>query len=211
MSGKAEHRTGIAWSKSELKALALFREDYRKSIHVREIARRVGVRPSSILPHLQKLVNLNVLTHSLVPRGRNKEYSLNLDNLSTKYCMAEAEINVTFNFLQNNYLIKKVLSELGKELEGVALLFGSYAKQVATAKSDIDIFLISNHKVNDSSVEEISRTIGKDINVERADRGQFVRNFSGNEPLTREVVGNHIILKGFDVFCDMMWDYYVGK
>ncbi|HYB06842.1 MAG TPA: nucleotidyltransferase domain-containing protein [Nitrososphaerales archaeon] len=211
MLGKNEHPNGIALSRSELKALALFREDYKKSIHVREIARRVGVDPSTILQHLQKLVDLNVLTYSLAPKGKNKEYSLNLESLSTKYCMAEAEINTTFNFLQHNYLISKVLSELGNDLDGITLLFGSYAKGTATAKSDIDLFLISGRKVSESLIGEVSRTIGKDINIERATKNRFMESFSSNEPLTREVVGNHIILKGFDGFCDMMWHYFGGR
>jgi hypothetical protein len=30
-----------------------------------------------------------------------------------------------------------------------------------------------------------------------------------NDPLIKEVVSNHIILKGIDEFCDIMWSYHV--
>jgi predicted nucleotidyltransferase len=210
MLGKTEHHAETALSKSALKALALFREDYRKSIHVREIARMVGVKPSTILPHLKKLVDLNVLTYSLAPKGKNKEYALNLENLSTKYCVAEAELNVTFNFLQNNYLVKKILAELDKSLDGIVILFGSYAKGAATPRSDIDIFLITNSRVDDNLIEEEGRLVGKDINVQRLTRPRFLENLKSRDPLTNEVVGNHVLLKGIDDFCDMMWQYHGG-
>jgi len=193
-----------------LKALALFRDDYSKSIHVREIARQVGVDPSTILSQLQKLVSLNVLTYSLVPRGRNKEYRLNLENLSTKYCMVEAEANLTLNFLQGNYLIKKILSELDRDLDGIVILFGSYARGAATAKSDVDILVITSTKINERLIEEEERIVGKDISVQRASRSRFLDGLRGNEPLMKEVVGNHILLKGIDDFCDVLWHYHGG-
>jgi hypothetical protein len=37
---------------------------------------------------------------------------------------------------------------------------------------------------------------------------QFVQGLEKNDPLVREVTADHILLKGIDDFCEILWRYY---
>ena len=92
-------------NKTTIRILGLFLGDYRRSMHVREIARDVGVDVKAVGLQLRRLENINVL--SSIIKGRNKEYRLKLDNLVAKYYMILAETFASIRFLEKNFLIKK--------------------------------------------------------------------------------------------------------
>jgi hypothetical protein len=57
-------------NQTTLKILGLYMSDYRRSLHLRQIAR--------VQLQLKRLKRMNIL--SSVRKGRNKEYSVNLQN-----------------------------------------------------------------------------------------------------------------------------------
>ncbi|MGB9003018.1 MAG: hypothetical protein WCC52_04345, partial [Nitrosotalea sp.] len=64
-------------TQTTLKIISLYRYNYAVSVHLREIARETNVDVKSIQLQLKKLEKINVLSSAV--RGRNKEYTLNLD------------------------------------------------------------------------------------------------------------------------------------
>jgi len=196
-------------NQTTLKILALYTNDYRKSLHLREIARETKVDVKAVQLQLKRLEKINVL--SSIIKGRNKECSLNLDNSIIKYYMIMAETFSSIIYLRKNFLIKKVVNEIGNQIEGVIVLFGSFAKGQTTKESDIDLFAISDKKLNMSAVREAGKLVGRSISVKSASKRQFMKGLKENDPLISEVVSNHVILKGVDDFCDIIWRYHARQ
>lgn len=196
-------------NKTTLKILGLFLGDYRRSMHVREIARDVSVDVKAVGLQLRRLENINVL--SSIIKGRNKEYRLKLDNLVAKYYMILAETFASIRFLEKNFLIKKLMSETGDKIEGTTVLFGSFAKGEMTEESDIDLFIISDRKTDAGVIRETGSLIDREVNLKSTSMKQFLNGLMDNDPLIMEVVSNHIVLKGIDDFCEIMWRYNAGR
>lgn len=192
-----------------LKILGLYCADYGRSLHLREISRQTKVDVKAVQLQLRRLEKINVV--SSVLKGRNKEYSLNLGNSITKYYMIMAETFASIIYLRKNFLIKKTVSEIGNLIEGTMVLFGSFARGQVTKESDIDIFVVSGKKIPMSTVREAGRLIGRTISIKSASRRHFMKGLEEKDPLISEVVSNHIILKGVDDYCDIIWRYYAGQ
>lgn len=193
-------------NQTTLKILLLYTNDYRQSLHLREIARATNVDVKAIQLQLKKLESANVA--SSIMKGRNKEYLLNLNNLTTKYYLVMAETFGSARFLQNSFEVKKMIGEMESLVDGIVLLFGSFAKRRDTKESDIDLFMITDKQIDRRSVLSRGDLIGRTINIKSSTKPQFERNMLNNDPLVSEVVSNHIVLKGVDEFCDIMWRYY---
>ena len=195
-------------NQTTLKILSLYKSDYRRTSHLREIAREIGVDVKSTQIQLRRLESVRILSSAF--KGRNKEYSLNLSNLLTKYYMTLAETFTSITYLEMNFLIKKIVSELDHRIQETIILFGSFAKGDATKESDIDPFTVTEQelKVHIDAAREVEGLIGRKINVKSTCEAEFVKGFARGDPLIREVVSDHIILKGIDSFVGMMWRIY---
>lgn len=196
-------------NQTTLKILGLYLDDYKKSLHMREISRKTKIDVKAIQLQLKKLEKINVL--SSIIRGRNKDYRLNLNNVTTKYYLVMAEIFVSIIYLKKNFMIKKIVEEIENKIHDPLILFGSFAKGTYTKESDVDVFVISDKKINTSSIIEATNMVGREISLKSANRQQFLEGLRNNDPLIKEVVSNHIILKGADEFSDIMWCYHAVR
>lgn len=196
-------------NQTTLKILGLYASDYGKSLHLREIARETGVDVKAVQLQLKRLERVNVV--SSVMRGRNKEYRLNLGNLMSRYYMVLAETFASVSYLGANFLVKKVVGGIGDRVEGTVILFGSFARGEATKGSDIDLFVIGDEKIDKSTINEVGNLVGREISVKSSDKGQFLKGLGEGDPLIREVVSSHVVLKGVDEFCDIMWRYHAKR
>jgi len=199
-------------NQTTLKILSLYANDYKKSLHVRAIARETEVDVKAIQLQLVRLERANVLKSVL--KGRNKEYFLNLDNYITKHFMAMAESFTSANFLTNNFVIKKIINEVGDKLEGIVVLFGSFVAGKQIKESDIDLFVVGEKElgsIGKAAIAEESRLIDREVSVKYSTRRKFIQGLETGDPLVREVISNHILLKGVDEFCEMMWRYYAKR
>lgn len=193
-------------NQTTLKVVLLYANDYRKPLHLREIARATQVDVKAIQLQLKKLERMNIVLSNM--RGRNKEYLLNLDNVTTKYFLVMAETLASAHFLQNNFRIKKMIGEMGPLLHGIVLLFGSFAKRRATRESDIDLFVVTDKEIDRRAVLSGGDLIGRTINIKASGRTQFEKSMREKDPLVSEVLSDHVVLKGVDDFCDIMWRYH---
>lgn len=195
-------------NQTTLKILSLYRNNYKIYLHVREIARETKVDVKAIQLQLKRLERANILSSAL--KGKNKEYRLNLTNIAAKYYLIMAEAFFTIIFLDKNFQIKKVINEISGKIDGVILLFGSFAKGYATKESDIDIFIINDKEFDKSAIAEVGDIIGRRISIKSSTRKQFLDGLKNADPLIREVALAHITLKGADYFCTILWEYYAG-
>ena len=78
-------------------------------------------------------------------------------------------------------------------------------------ESDIDLFSIDGKKIEHNMILKTASLIGRNINIKSTTESKFSSSLKNNDPLINEVVSNHIVLKGVDKFCDIMWRYYETK
>jgi predicted nucleotidyltransferase len=193
------------------KILMLYRIDYSASIHVRAVAKLLGTSHVALLPYLKRLEKLKILNSEKA--GRNKQYTLNKDNLLTKYFLTATEELVTIDYLETNFLIKKLAEHLNDiDTSNSLILFGSHAKDYATKESDIDLFSIG--KLTEDQLKHIKRfegTFGRKINIKTATTDNFNRGLRTGDILIKEVVKNHIILRNAEPFVTLLWRQYVER
>ncbi len=194
-------------NQTTLKILQLYSGEYGKRLHLREIARAVGVDVKAVQLQLRNLEENNVLRSEL--RGRNKDFSLNPENPMTMYHMVLAEVYTSIRLMETSYPIKRVAGELLGKVRGIVAVFGSYAKAVEDEESDIDILVIGD----DLPVEltDLNDVIGREVNIRHISTESFSTGIKNRDPLIVEVESSHVLLSGFDDFCEAMWNIHKGS
>jgi hypothetical protein len=191
--------------------LSLYRTNYATALHVRAMAKKLGVSHVTLLPHLRQLEKTKILLSRKV--GKNKEYLLNPNNSLTKRYLEIAEQLATIDYLNKNFLIKKISDQLSSlNLTGPLVLFGSYAKDYSTEASDIDMFYLGRlEQDHQSKIKKCGKTYGKEINIKTSNIGNFHNGLRTGDTLIREIVENHIILQNPGPFVNMVWRYYTER
>jgi predicted nucleotidyltransferase len=199
-------------NRTTLKILGLYRSDYSRSLHLRQIARETNVDVKAVQLQLKRLEKMNIL--SSVRKGRNKEYSVNLQNAIAKYYLMLAETFASITYLARNFLVKKIATEISDRLEGATILFGSFAKEKSNKESDVDLFVINENKPGapaKNAVRDVGDRVGREISLKHGTKRQFLEGLKEGDPLVREVVSSHVVLRGVDDFCDLMWRYHARQ
>lgn len=96
--------------------------------------------------------------------------------------MILAEVFATITFLNSSFLVKKIMSEMSSKVEGVIVVFGSFAKGEETEGSDVDFLILTEKEVDPNLMVEVSTLVGREINVKYTDKNQFLRGLENNDP-----------------------------
>jgi len=196
---------------NNFRILSLYRNDYSASTHIRAMAKLIGTSHVALLPYLKRLEELKILYSEKT--GKNKQYHLNKDNILTKHYLTITEELTTIDYLEKNFLIKKLAEHLNEiNTANPLILFGSYAKDYATEESDIDLFCIGKLAENQiSRIKKFESTFGKKVNVKTATTENFNTGLRTGDILIKEVVKNHVILKNADPFVTLLWRYHTER
>jgi len=187
--------SNMLFNKNELKILGEFGSSYHGRIYGREIAKNLGMNQKTVSNVLNILERENVLKS--VYEGRNKYCYLNSNNLHIKEILKLVEISRKVGFLERNGRKRALFDEVEKRASGILVVFGSYARGEETRNSDLDIFLIG--KIGElTDLEELWRI---KINTVKSTKGKFDK---GNN-FIKEIIKNHIVLKGVEDFVEMLW------
>ncbi len=193
-------------NQTTLKILSLYRDDYTKSLHLRAIARETGVDVKAIQHQLKRLEETNLLASQI--QGRNKEYRLNLANPAGRYYMVIAEAYATALFLATHFPVKRIMGEIMDNVDGTIIIFGSEVKGGARKESDIDLLALTSRKLDRGPVQEAAGLVNRKVSLKSMTKSQFIEGLEKNDPLVREVTADHVLLKGIDDFCEILWRYY---
>lgn len=159
----------------------------RKRWHMRALAKELDINHMVIFRKLRELFKENVLDYD--EEGKNKVYSLK------KTSEAKAYVFMTENYKLNKLL--KKYSNLRKIIEKIqtnkriklAVIFGSYAKDIAKRTSDIDIYIETTNKMIKHDLEMINSKTS--IKIGKYDKKNL---------LIKEIEKNHVIIKGVEEF-----------
>ena len=94
---------------NKITIISLYRSNYSAKFHIREMAKLTNKNHVTLLPHLKALETDKILTPKTV--GKNKVYSLNFENVITKNYLLLSETVESINFLEQIFLIKKIVTE----------------------------------------------------------------------------------------------------
>ena len=157
--------------------------------HVRGIAKKLNESHSTVLRKLNSLKMENVVDSR--KEGKNKIVYLK-KNLVSKTYILQAELHKLAKLLRHNPELSIVFEEsLKKTDEKLIVLFGSYAKGLAKKDSDIDIYIETKSRNVKKSVEDIHSKINVKIGT-----------FDITSPLIKEIIKDHVLLRGIDAFYD---------
>ena len=193
---------------NKLRILSLYRQNYTARFHVREIAALTKKSHVTLLPHLKSLEKDKVLLSKMV--GKNRIYSLNLQNIAAKQHLLLAEVVESAAYLDEVFVIKKITAEIFKlNFGGAVILFGSYAKRTYKEDSDIDLFYIG--KISDLDIQKIKnigRIYGKMINIKTSIVENVDSGLRKKDALITEILKSHILLQNGELFINALWRYY---
>ena len=182
-----------------LEVIALYTGNYKAEFYLRQIAKLAKLPVKTCQNFLSQLEKDKILKGKI--EGKNKYFSLNLDNIQTKSYLLQAEIHKTDLFLENYPQIKTFLKSFNTNIP--IIVFGSFAKLKANKDSDIDLFIVSEkgqklpfhllpYKVHQVNLSESS----------------FMKSLKEQEVIIKEIEENHVILNNHSFYVNMMWGYY---
>ena len=161
----------------------------RKDAHLRSIAKQLGQSHSTVRRKLEFLVRENVLDYRT--EGKNKIFFIK-KTLQAKNYVFNAERYKLIKLLKKYKELDVVISELLKNSnEKLLILFGSYARFAAKPDSDIDIYILTKNKKIKQTLEALYTKIKVKFGP-----------FDTSSPLIREIIKNHLILRGVEEFYD---------
>ena len=152
--------------------------------HIRNLAKKLNVNHMTISRKINLLEEENVLDYKF--EGKNKVYQIK-NSLEAKERLKMMEHYKLIQTIKENPRLRKIATEIKKTNIELAILFGSYAKGTSKKDSDIDIYIDKKeHKEKIEGIDtKISIKYGK---------------FQKNNLLAKEIIKNHVIIKGVENF-----------
>ena len=179
---------------ARIKMVSQFASNPDTSITASEIARMHGLNQKSVYLFMEELVEYSIL--SFKTQGKNKLYHLNKNNseITTRFlCLIENY--KTLQFYKNNPDIKLLISKIIPFIKHAAVIFGSYANNTHNQDSDLDLYILGEY--DKKEITKITNTFNIEINIKHQASYQI-------EPLTQEIIKNHIMIKNIDHFVNII-------
>jgi predicted nucleotidyltransferase len=182
-------------NRKELDILEEFTGNYSGRIYGRAVAKKLKMNQKTASTILAKLEKENIL--KFTQEGKNKYYFLNKFNAYIKDTLKIIEISRKIKFLERNKKEIGLFEKLEERTKGVLIIFGSYSGGRSTEKSDLDVFVIGNIK----EIEDLEQLYNIKINIIKSSEDKFDKE----ENIIKEIMQNHIILKGAEEFINLIW------
>ena len=186
---------------NELEIVSLFRGNYKIRFYLREISKLSKLPLKTCQNTLLNLEKAKILKSRT--EGKNKYFSLNLENIKTKSYLQQTEIYQTDLFLEEYPQFKMFLKSL--KTNAPIIVFGSFAKFTADKNSDLDLLIISDKELN--LPFHLLPSKPHQINMPEK---TFLKAIEQQENLIKEIEENHIILNNHSFYVNIMWGHH-GK
>lgn len=187
-------------TENHLNILNLFTKSFDREYYIREVEKILKISPRTSQLILDDLEKKGVLESQI--RGKIRNYKLKKNIIAKKYLVL-AEQHKELVFLERNSIIKEILEKITPFIEGIGIIFGSYAKGIQKKDSDLDIFIIGKYKRD--KIKEVSKIYKLDINIKNYPKNIFKKTLR-EDILIKEVSKDHIIFLNSEEFINMMID-----
>ena len=170
-----------------------FHKGYSRKIYGRELVGKVPLSQKNIALTLVELEKEGILKS--INSGNRRYYELNFSNpLLIQNVFIFEKINELI-FLERN---KKLIDFFNDFDVKIACVFGSYAKGNNKKSSDLDLFLVG--KVDSLKIKKLGIEYCLDVQVFNVSFSDFVKMIKDKKELLSEILENHILIKGGDLF-----------
>ena len=181
-------------TENHLQVLLLFTNGFNREYYIREVQKLLKISPRTSQLILNDLENKGILESKT--KGKIKAYTIKRNSLSQRYIIFSEQYKA-IAFLEKKLIIKEIIEKINPFIEGIGIIFGSYAKDIAKKDSDLDIFVIG--KYNKEKIKKVSKTYGIEINIKCYPLKTFEKNLA-NDILLKEILKNHIIFLNAEQF-----------
>lgn len=165
--------------------LLLLRED----LHARAIAGALSRSHATVLRKLRELTEGNIADFHI--EGKNNVYFLKR-TLEGRNAAMIAELYRGSLALSRYPILRKISRFILEDPEiPLAILYGSYAKGLTTRQSDIDLYI----DTTDPGIAKRVRQQSPSLSVK-------IGRFDPDDLLIREIMKDHVILKGVEMYFD---------
>ncbi len=178
----------------DLRILTLFTKSYDKEYYIREVERLLKVSSRTALNTMAKLEKIGILESR--KRGKIKTYSIRKTTLSREFFLLSEQYK-KIQFLEKNQLIKEVLEKADEFMQGIVVVFGSYAKGTQKEDSDLDLFIAGTY--DEKKIKDTGKKYGIDINIKSYPLQLFEKEIH-DDILLKEIKENHILIKDAEGF-----------
>jgi predicted nucleotidyltransferase len=168
----------------------IIKELQKQNLHIRELSKLLNVNHMSILRKLKLLEEENIVDFKY--EGKNKVYFLK-NSIETYETIKILEHYKLIDIIKKYPLLRKIVQVIKEKDIELAILFGSYAKDNNTKKSDIDIYIMTKDKRLKKELELLNSGISVKL-------GEFDKK----NLLIQEIIKNHIIIKGIDKYYELI-------
>jgi predicted nucleotidyltransferase len=173
-------------SRAQVLILKLLFLNSTNEFHMNDIARKTGLAPSTVAKEMPKIQSIGLVL-------RNGRGNLVFYKINNKGIIFDEMKRIFLKFEMLDEVISKGLS---KENIKYALIYGSFAKGVESATSDIDLLVIGNVD-EDSLIKSVSKTeriSGREINFVLWKEEEFLERVRKNIPLIKEISKTPIMM-----------------
>lgn len=181
-------------TENHLQILSLFTKGFFREYYIREVQKILKISPRTaqlILDDLEKKAVLESAT-----KGKIRTYKIKKSEVAKHY-LVFVEQYKKIAFLEKKALIKEVISKITNYIDGIGLIFGSYAKGVEKKDSDLDIFVAGNYDKNE--IKKVAKLYDIEINIKNYSIKLFEKNFR-NDILIKEILDNHTVFLNAEQF-----------
>ena len=157
--------------------------------HVRGIAKALNTNHMNISRKIKELSKENAVDFRI--KGKNKDYFLKKTGEAKTYVIMAENYKLLKIFAKYPALRAIIEKIQGNKKIKIAILFGSYAKGIEKKESDVDIYIETIDKRIKHELEQIDSRLS--IKIGKFDKDSL---------LIKEIIKNHIILKGVEEYYD---------
>ena len=196
-------------TKQQLNLLGVFKKDFFASLTFKQIKAESKQKSNNIVQiALKKFKELDLIKTKVM--GDVTSYSLNLDNnLTLSYLNLINDLEI-----QKRKFPKEILTEIQKKISKqtdffILILFGSYAKNKATEKSDLDLAVMFESEQTKKEItpflETVKRREIKPIDYHIFTRNEFLEMLKADyENVGKQIYKNNLIYYGFIEYCNLI-------
>ncbi|MBS3138675.1 nucleotidyltransferase domain-containing protein [Candidatus Woesearchaeota archaeon] len=186
-------------TKQQLNILRVFKKDFFESLTFKQIKEESKQKSNNIV----QIAIKEFKEHNLVKTrttGNVTTYFLNFDNNATL-----AYLNLINDLeIQKRKFPKEILTEVQQRIVKqtsffILIVFGSYAKNKATEKSDVDIAVVVESEQTKRDIAPLLETV-KRREIKTIDYHIFTRS----ENVGKQIYKNSLIYYGFIEYCNFI-------
>ena len=181
-------------TENTLQVLSLFTNGFDREYYIREVEKLLEISPRTSQLILESLENKGIIESKI--KGKIKSYKIKINELSKKYFIFVEQYK-SIAFMEKNLLVKEIISKISPFIEGIGIIFGSYAKGTENKESDLDVFIAGAY--DKEEIKKVSRNLGIEISVKCYSLKTFENNLN-KDILLKEILKNHVIFADAEQF-----------